>query len=213
MKEIAKRVHALQGKPELMENNQSREDNVIHDGNAAQDCLKHLAEQTFPKDNWYALYTRHQHEKVIARHLSQMGFDIFLPLSHEVHQWKDRRKTIEVPLFPSYVFFSGDLTRLTEILNVPGVCWLVSSGGKVGIISPEEINLLRQAVASRLPIEPHPFLKCGERVRVHSGPLAGIEGMVMRRKGLTRLVLPVAMLCKSVSVEVDEASVERIPCA
>ena len=161
--------------------------------------------------NWYALYTRHQHEKVIARHLSEMGFEVFLPLAREIHQWGDRRKTIEVPLFPSYVFLFGSLNRQIEILNVPGACWFVSSGGKVGIISPAEIDALRRTVTSQLPYEPHPFVQCGERVRVRCGPLAGIEGVVMRRKGATRLVLPVAMLRRSVSVEVDEAHVERVP--
>ncbi len=160
---------------------------------------------------WYALYTRHQHEKSIAQHLGQLGFNVFLPLYREVHQWKDRRKSVILPLFPSYVFFAGDLNRIFEILNVPGVCSLVSSRGKVSAIPASELEAVRRAVTSRLAIEPHPFLRCGERVRVHSGPMAGVEGIVTRKKGSLRLVLPVEILNRSVSVEVEEAHVERVP--
>jgi transcription termination/antitermination protein NusG len=161
--------------------------------------------------DWYALYTRHQHEKSIAQHLGQLGFDVFLPLYREVHQWKDRRKTVVLPLFPSYVFFAGDLNRMFEILNLPGVCSLVSTGGKVSIIPAAELEAVRRAVTSRLAVEPHSYLRCGERVRVHSGPMAGVEGIVTRKKGSLRLVLPVEILNRSVSVEVQEAHVERIP--
>lgn len=162
---------------------------------------------------WYALYTRHQHEKCIAQHLGNLGFDVFLPLYREVHQWKDRRKVVVLPLFPCYVFFAGDLNRMFEILNVPGVCSLVSSGGKVSCIASTELDAVRRAVASRLPVEPHPFVQQGERVRVLGGPMAGVEGVVARRKGSLRLVLPIRMLNRSVSVEVEERHTERIACA
>ena len=164
------------------------------------------------RSNWYALYARHQHEKAVARHLGQMGFRVFLPLYREVHRWTDRRKFVELPMFPCYVFFSGDLDRRFEILNAPGVISLVCSGGKVGIIPADELKAVRKVMRSALLIEPHPFVQCGERIRVRSGPLAGVEGIVMRRKDSVRLVLSVDMLCRSVAVEIDEAHVERVLC-
>ena len=190
------------------------EEYVVQNGAATVQRMEAAGTESFAgAGDWYALYTRHQHEKVIAQHLGQLGFDVFLPLYSEVHQWKDRRRSVVLPLFPSYVFFSGDLNRLLEILNVPGVCWLVSSGGKVNAIPAAELDAVRRAVTSRLAVEPHPFPCCGERVRVRRGPLAGMEGIVTRKKGSLRLVLPVEMLHRSVSVEVDEAHVERVPCA
>ncbi|HUA98740.1 MAG TPA: UpxY family transcription antiterminator [Terracidiphilus sp.] len=188
------------------------EEYVARNWNAAVTSANPACEEALSAANWYALYTRYKHEKVIAQHLDQMGFDVFLPLYREIHQWKDRRKDVVLPLFPSYVFFSGDLRRQFEVLNVPGVCSFVYSGGKVAIISAAELDAVRRAVNSRLAVEPHPFLQCGERVRVHSGPMAGVEGIITRKKGSLRLVLPVEMLCRSVSVELEEAHVERMQC-
>ncbi len=162
--------------------------------------------------DWYALYTRHQHERAVAHHLEQLGFDVFLPLYREVHQWKDRRKSVLMPLFPSYVFFSGDLDRKFQILNIPGVFSLVCSGAKVGVIPAAELDAVRKAMTNPMPLEPHPFLQCGQRIRVRSGPLAGIEGIVARKKDSMRIVLSVEMLRRSVSVEVEEEMVERVSC-
>jgi transcription antitermination factor NusG len=172
-----------------------------------------MSTQTIPfadSAEWYVLYTRHQHERSVAEDLHRIGFDVFLPLYHEVHQWGDRRKTIEMPLFPCYVFFSGDLNRKFSALNLPGVCSIVSSGGKVSVIASQELNNVRRAVASSLSIEPHPYVQNGDRVRILDGPLAGIEGIVTRRKDALRIILSVNMLAQSVAVEIDEAYVERI---
>lgn len=165
---------------------------------------------TFQMDNWYALYTKHQHEKTIALHLDKLGFQVFLPMYHEVHKWKDRRKIVDLPLFPSYVLFTGDLNRRIQILNVPGVYFLLGSDGKAAVIPQAELEAVRRALESELPVEPHPFVKSGERVRVCSGPLAGVEGVVTRRRDSLRLVLSVDTLCRSVAVEVDEAHVGTI---
>lgn len=159
---------------------------------------------------WYALYTRHQHEKSIAQNLHRIGFDVFLPLYQEVHQWKDRRKKIEMPLFPSYVFFSGDLNRRFSILGMPGVCSIVTSGGKISVIADQELDAVRRAIASSLPVRPHPYVQHGDKVRVRNGPLAGIEGIVTRRKDAFRIVLSVNMLAQSVAVEMDESLMELI---
>jgi transcription antitermination factor NusG len=160
---------------------------------------------------WYALYTRHQHERSVAEHLHRIGFDVFLPLYHEVHQWRDRKKKVEMPLFPCYVFFSGDLNRRFSALNLPGVCSIVSSGGKVSIIADQELDAVRCVVTSSLPVEPHPYVQNGDRIRILKGPLAGIEGIVTRRKDAFRIILSVNMLAQSVAVEIDEACVERVP--
>ena len=159
---------------------------------------------------WFAVYTRHRHEKAVAHHLDMLGFEVFLPLRFDAHQWTDRRKIIAMPLFPSYVFLSGDLKRRFDILNVPGVCLLVCSDGKPAKIPESELNAVRRIVNSLVLVEPHPFLRCGERVRVHTGPLTGIEGIVIRKKDSLRLVLSVEMLGRSVAVDVDEAHVEPV---
>jgi transcription antitermination factor NusG len=158
---------------------------------------------------WYALYTRHQHEKTVARLLSSKGFEIFLPLYTTAHRWKDRTKQLSLPLFPCYVFLRGDTRRRVDILGTPGVHSLVGSEGRPAPISQSEVDAIRQMVESRMQVEPHPFLRCGDWIRVKSGPLAGIEGILVRKKNLFRLVVSVELLQKSVGVEVDVTTVER----
>jgi transcription antitermination factor NusG len=159
---------------------------------------------------WHALYTRHQHENAVAQALSARGFEVFLPQYRTVHRWKDRDKELLLPLFPNYVFLHGGLDRMLTLVTAPGVHSLVSWGGRAANIPWEEIEAVRRLVASSYQVEPHPFLKCGNRVRVTSGPLEGIEGILVRRTRGYRLVLSVEMLSQSASVEVDTSMVERV---
>lgn len=159
---------------------------------------------------WYALYTRHQHEKAIGDVLAGKGFEIFLPLYESTRRWKDRCKVLTLPLFPCYVFVHGGMERQLQMLTTPGVHSIVTgAGGRAAGIPREEIEAVRRAVESPLRAEPHPFLKCGDWVRVTAGPLEGVEGLLVRWKGAFRLVLSVDMLQKSVAVEVDASAVER----
>jgi len=159
---------------------------------------------------WHALYTRHQHEKVIAQALAGKGFEVFLPQYRTVHRWKDREKELLLPLFPNYVFVHGGLDRMLALVTTPGIHSLVSWGGRPANIPREEIEAVRRLVEGSYQIEPHPFLKCGDRVRVKSGPLEGIEGILVRKTRGFRLVLSVEMLSKSASVDVDTSVVERL---
>jgi transcription antitermination factor NusG len=159
---------------------------------------------------WHALYTRHQHEKAVAQALSGKGFDAFLPQYRAVHRWKDREKELLLPLFPNYVFVHGGLDRMLMLVTTPGVHSLVSWGGRPANIPPEEIEAVRRLIESSYQVEPHPFLRCGDRVRIKSGPLEGIEGILVRKTRGYRLVLSVEMLSKSASVEVDTSMVERL---
>jgi transcription antitermination factor NusG len=159
--------------------------------------------------NWYALYTRHQHEKAVARALALKGFEVFLPLYNAAHQWKDRVKEITLPLFPCYVFIQGGQERRLDVLTTQGVHNFVSIAGSPAALSRAEIPALRKSLASNARIEPHPFLQSGDWVRVKAGPLEGIEGILVRKKNLYRLVLSVEMLGKSAAVEVDATLVER----
>src|ERR1035438_8915622 len=162
---------------------------------------------------WYALYTRHQHEKVVAQALSGKGFEVFLPQYRSVRRWKDRQKEIVLPLFPNYVFIQGGLARILSIVTTPGVHSLVSWGGRPAEIPWNEIEAVRRLVESSLPLEPHPFLKCGDLVRIKSGALEGIEGILVRKTRGVRLVLSVEMLSRSAAVEVDVSMVEHVPAA
>jgi transcription antitermination factor NusG len=159
---------------------------------------------------WYAVHTRHQHEKFVARTLANKGFEAFLPLYTEVRQWRDRTKVVELPLFSCYVFLRGDLDRRLAIVTTPGVHAMVSTAGKLAGIPEEEIQTVRSVIESRVNVEPHPFLKCGDRVRVKAGSLRGLEGFLVRKKGQARLIVSVSLLERSVAAEVDACAVEQV---
>jgi transcription antitermination factor NusG len=160
---------------------------------------------------WHALYTRYQHEKLVEQILIEKGFETFLPLYQARHRWKDRVKQVSMPLFPSYVFIRGGLERRLDIVTTTGFHSIVGDGEQAGIVTQSEIDTIRQLVETRLRVEPHPFLNVGDRVRVKAGPLAGFEGILVRKKNQYRLVLSVELLQQSVATEVDAYQVERVP--
>jgi transcription antitermination factor NusG len=159
---------------------------------------------------WYALYTRHQHEKTVAEMLSLKGFEVFLPLYRAVHRWKDRSKILSLPLFPGYVFVRGGLDRRVQLVTTPGVYMILCRGIHVAFIPEEEILTIQKSLEGNYHVEPHPFLKCGDRVRVKRGALEGVEGILARKKNMCRLVLSVDMLAQSVGVEIDASDVEAV---
>jgi transcription antitermination factor NusG len=163
-----------------------------------------------PSSAWFALYTRHRHEKAVAQQLSERGLEAFLPLYKTAHRWKDRVKELFLPLFPNYVFVLASPGQRGTVLSTPGVHDFVRLSGVPAPIPPAEIDAVRRVVHQSLNADPHPFLKTGDWVRVNSGPLKGLEGILIRKKNFYRLVLSVELLVKSISVEVDVADVERM---
>lgn len=159
---------------------------------------------------WHALYTRHQHEKVVAEHLAGKGAETFLPLQTAVHAWKDRRKTLSLPLFPCYVFVKSGIDNWVRVVSTPGVHHMVMFGEQPAIIPESEIAAIRLVIENGLPIEPFPYLKVGDWVRVKAGSLEGLEGILVRKKNIFRLVLSIDMLGKSAAVEIDGALVEPV---
>ncbi len=160
---------------------------------------------------WWAVYTRHQHESVVASMLTAKGFEVFLPLYESTRHWKDRRKVLFLPLFPCYLFVRGGLERRTQVVTTPGVHMILCRGNHVAIVPDAEIDAIQRAVKGSYRMGPHPFLKCGMRVRVTRGALEGVEGILVRKKNLFRLVLSVEMLARSVALEIHGADVE--PCS
>jgi transcription antitermination factor NusG len=157
--------------------------------------------------NWYALYTAPRHEKFVADQINRQGVDCFLPLYRSVRRWKDRRKELAVVLFPGYVFVQMALKNRLRVLQLPGAVRLVGFNGQPAALPDEEIENLRTRLSSG-NIEPHPYLSVGRRVRVRSGPLQGLEGIIVRTKERCRIVLSIHLIMRSVAVEVDSSDVE-----
>ena len=161
-------------------------------------------------ENWYALHTRCNQEKLVAQRLAERGVESFLPTVTEVHRWSDRKKSIELPLFRSYVFarFVPNRDERLRLLRVSGVVALVGSGGEGTPIPDEQINAVRVLVEQELPWSPCPFLKIGQRVRIRGGALDGLEGMLTAKNGSHTLVISVEVLQRSLAVRLEGYRVE-----
>jgi len=154
---------------------------------------------------WNALHTRYQHERTVETLLVAKGFETFLPTYERVRRWKDRNKRIAEALFPGYLFVANVHDRRLKVLGTPGVCDLVSVAGIPATIPNHEIEAIRKSVADPSKVEPHPFLKSGDLLRVEWGPLAGVEGILLRAKDAFRLVVSIEILGRAAAVEIDAA--------
>jgi transcription antitermination factor NusG len=159
---------------------------------------------------WFAVFTSSHHEKKVVQHFLQQRIENFLPLYSEIHHWTNRRKVaVQLPLFPNYVFVRIERGQRGRVLQVPGVLSLVGCGYDPTPLPDSEIEWLRSGLHLR-NFEPHPYLVVGERVRIKAGTLAGMEGILLRKKNNLRVVLTVASIKQSVAVEVDAQDVEPV---
>lgn len=160
---------------------------------------------------WYALHTRARHEKKVATQLRERGIISFAPTVRKLQQWSDRRQEVELPLFSSYVFVQVADWRdvylpvlcLTSVLH-----WVRLNREQPSVLPDAEIDALRTITANRLPLFKHPYLRIGQRVRLRSGCLDGVQGVLVERKGSATLVVSIHLLQQSVAVSVDGYEVE-----
>jgi transcription antitermination factor NusG len=162
------------------------------------------------ESNWYALYTCPRHEKRVVEQIERCRISCFLPLYRSVRRWKDRRKELELALFPGYVFVRIALQDRLRVLQVAGAVRFVSFNGHPVPLRDDEMESLVNGLRSGARLEPHPYLTVGRRVRVRCGPLARMQGILVRRKDKFRVVLSLDIIMRSVGVEVDESDIE--PC-
>lgn len=158
---------------------------------------------------WYALYTCAHREKKAAKEISRRGVESFLPVYETTRRWSDRRVQIEMPLFAGYVFVHLALCDRLKVLQVPGVVRLVGFGGLPTALPVEQMDTLRAGLDG-VHAQPYPFLKVGRRVRIKRGPLAGMQGILLRRKGCFRVVLSIDLIMRSVVVDADAADIEVV---
>jgi transcription antitermination factor NusG len=159
---------------------------------------------------WFALQVRARYEQGVADHLDGKGYELFLPLYKCRKRWSDRIKEVEAPLFPGYIFCRLNPLDRLPILKTPGVIQVVGINRTPTAVDEHEIQAIQAMVASGIPNQPWPFLATGDRVRIESGPLSGLEGILIEFKGNHRLVLSVTLLQRSVAVEIDSAFVRSL---
>jgi transcription antitermination factor NusG len=160
---------------------------------------------------WYAIRVRSKFEKMVSTSLSGKGYHDYLPLYRSRRNWSDRSKELDLPLFPGYLFCRLDVEKRLPILTTPGVISIVGMGKIPVSISEQEIEAIRIVVHSGLPILPWPRLTVGTRVVIEKGPLKGIEGVTLDVDRKFRLLVSVALLQRSVSVEIDRDWARPLP--
>ncbi|WP_396126768.1 transcription termination/antitermination protein NusG [Acidicapsa ligni] len=159
---------------------------------------------------WYAVTTQSRHEKVVTEHLKSRSIEAFLPVITTPSRWKDRRVLIDRPIFPGYVFTHIGLHERQNVFSIPGVVRMLSFNGKPAEIDDAEIEAVRICLTAGNKLEPHPFLKTGEHVRVKSGSLMGLEGVVTRHKNQCRIVVSITLIHQSLAVEIDAHLLESL---
>jgi transcription antitermination factor NusG len=155
---------------------------------------------------WYALYTCPRHEKFVQKQLTVRALESYLPLYRSLRRWNDREAWIDLPLFPGYLFVRVRLSARARVLTVPGVVNIVSFRGQPASLSEDEIQSIQISVAARAA-EPYAYLAKGKCVQITTGPLKGLQGIVVRRKGRLRAVISIHSIMQSFAVEVDAADV------
>ena len=159
---------------------------------------------------WYAVYTIVRHEKTVNSTLTDQNIETFLPLSEVLSQWNDRRKTVQLPLFPGYLFVNIFLQDRWNVLNTCGVVRILGVNGTPIPVPVEQIEAVKRLLKSNLKYDPYPYLTQGTEVVVINGPLQGMVGRISERRGKYRLILSVDLIQRSVSVELDIRDVELV---
>lgn len=159
--------------------------------------------------HWFAIYTLSRHEKTVAQHLKVQEIEHFLPLCTVQRKWKDgSRQTIRFPLFPSYLFVRITRKQRVSVLQVPGVLSIVGGGKEAFSVTHQYIQFLQENLTK---LEPYPYLVTGETLRIKTGSMAGMQGILVRAKSGFRVVVTLELIKRSVAVELDAANLEPCP--
>jgi transcription antitermination factor NusG len=161
---------------------------------------------------WYALYTRSRFEKKLLYELVSRDVEVFLHMREVLSRWKKNKKKVWLPLFPGYIFVNHVDTpeNRYRVLNIPGAVQFVSACGRSNPIPEEQILAIRRFLETGLSVDPYPYIKVGTQVEVIAGPLAGIRGILIEKRGKFRFVLQVEMIRQAVSVEIDVSDIRPL---
>jgi len=157
---------------------------------------------------WWVVHTRSRNEKALANDLKRKGVSYFLPMTWKVHHYRGRKMRSFLPLFSGYLFFCGIENDRLQTLKTNRVANLIEVLDSERFIN--ELEQIEQAIRSGAPLTPHDYIKAGQKCRVTAGPMANLQGIVIKTRNAARLVLQIDMLGQAASVEIDTDIIEVI---
>jgi transcription antitermination factor NusG len=162
--------------------------------------------------SWYAVHVRSNFERRVTNDLTAKGIETYLPATTAVHQWKDRQKRVETPLFPGYTFakFYDTAEHRLSVLGASGVVRILGSDTAIEPIPDLEVDQIRRLINAGVSLTVHSLIRESSVVRILRGPLQDLEGAVIQVKSQTRLIVSLHLLCRSVSAEIDAENVELL---
>jgi len=161
--------------------------------------------------NWYALYTRPRHEKKAFELLVEKGTNTYLPLLKTTRLLKNRKREVELPLFPSYLFCQFEYKNRFPILETHGIIKIVNFNGNPAVVPDWQIESMKTILANPESLQLESYFRQGDLVEVKTGPFKGLRGTVTHVKGESRLAIMIDGIMQSISVEIDPDCVESIP--
>jgi transcription antitermination factor NusG len=160
---------------------------------------------------WFAVFTVPQNEKSAVRHLEMRDVESFLPTYETLRIWRNRqRKKCVLPLFPSYLFVRINRCERSKVLQTPGVLHIIGNGRHSVPLEDAQVEFLRSGFKGR-NLEPYTELVVGEKVRIETGVMQGVEGILVRRSNQSRFVLSINLINQYAAVEVDAEALKPIP--
>ena len=164
------------------------------------------------KKFWYAVCLKSRHEFKAEKKLLEKRIETFLPVIERIRQWKDRKKVVSFPLFSGYIFVNipDNYNSMLSILKTPGVVRFLTQEGKPSPIPEEQISSLKKLIDNNEQIDPHPYISEGQQVRITSGPLTGVEGILMEKLKHNFLVISIDLIKQGAAVKIDAFDIEPV---
>jgi transcription antitermination factor NusG len=157
---------------------------------------------------WHVVYTLPRSERKVASHVFDMGIEAYLPLQKEVRQWSDRKRKIEIPLFPNYVFIRIDEVLKSSLYSVREVVKFVSVDKKPVIVKDEVIESIKKVLSGDHGVRSDDYFQKGAYVKIHHGKFAGLEGMILEKRGNSRLLIQIRGIMKAFSFDISAQDVD-----
>ena len=154
---------------------------------------------------WYAIYTRSRNEKKVSMQLEERGLEHFLPLVPQLRYWKDRKKIVNMPIFPGYVFVNIKISEKIRVLRANGVVRFIEFNGSPSPIPDAQIEDVRQLLKYPDRVETASYFNCRDPVEITAGPFSGIRGKIIHSRGKQRLLVGIEIIHQAISVEIDSA--------